>query len=211
MNSESTWSRQTLAFGERLRPIASKLRRRMKSGPDRSEQVPDILSFLRRHLDRIPARNDRLADEVNQLGELLAVADSSEIAVYRGTARVEICLEGLLDDYDEVRGAVAGHADSEACRLLEKAYREMLFQIQGWLDEIVECLDDPTDALEERGLTSEEDQRQPIRLNLKLEAPPSFTTLTGSHRTRIFRANWESTTDHCRRQPHHFQLGNGRR
>ena len=91
---------------------------------------------------------------------------------------MEICLEGLLDDYDEVRGAVAGHEDSEACRLLEKAYCEMLLQIQGWLDEIVECLDDPTDALEERGLTSEEDQRQPIRLNLNLEAPPSFTTLT---------------------------------
>lgn len=91
---------------------------------------------------------------------------------------MEICLEGLLDDYDEVRGAMAGQADSEACRLLENVYRETLVQTLDWLDEIVECLNDPTDALEERGLTSEEDKRLPIRLKLKLEAPPSLTELT---------------------------------
>ena len=177
MNSGSILSRQTLALGECVRPIASRFRARMKSRPNRSERVTDILSYVRSHMELIQADIDRFVDEVNQLGELLGVADTPEHAVQRGAARMEICLERLLDDYDEVRRAFPGFVDSEGCRLLEQVYREALLQIQGWLDDLLECLNDPMAALEKRGLTIEEGKRQPITLDLELGAPPSLTDL----------------------------------
>ena len=177
MNSGSILSRQTLALGECVRPIASKFRARMESRPNRSEQVTDILSYVRSHMELIQADIDRFVEEVNRLGELLGVDDTSENAVQRGAARMEICLEHLLDDYDEVRRAIPGFVDSEGCRLLEQVYREALLQIQGWLDDLLECLNDPMGALQKRGLTIEEGKRLPISLDLELGAPPSLTDL----------------------------------
>ena len=177
MNSGSILSRRMLALGECVRPIASKFRARMESRPNRSEQVTDILSYVRTHMELIQADIDRFVDEVNRLGELLEVADTSENAVQRGAARMEICLERLLDDYDEIRRAIPGFVDSEGCRLLEQVYREALLQIQSWLDDIVECLNDPRGALEKRGITIEEGKRVPITLDLVLEPPPSLTDL----------------------------------
>ena len=177
MNSGSILPRQTLALGKCVRPIASKFRVRMESRPKRSEQETDFLSFVGNHVEQIQANLDRFVDEASQLGELLEVADTSENAVQRGAARMEICLERLLDDYDEVRRTVPGLADSEGCRLLEKVYRETLLQIQGWLDDLIECLNDPMGALEKRGLTVEEGKRLPIVLDLELEPPPSLTDL----------------------------------
>ena len=177
MNSGSILSRRTLALGECVRPIASKFRARMESRPKRSEQVTDILSHVRSHLELIQADIDRFVDEVNRLGELLEVAETSESAVQRGAARMEICLERLLDDYDEVRRAIPGFVDSEGCRLLEQVYREALLQIRGWLDDLLECLNDPMGALQKRGLTIEEGKRVPIPLDMELGAPPSLTDL----------------------------------
>ena len=177
MNSGSILSRQTLALGECVRPIASKFRARMERRPDRSEQETDILSFVGNHLEQIQADIGRFVDEVNQIGELLEVADTPENAVQRGAARMEICLERLLDDYDEVRRTVPGLADSEGCRLLETVYRDALLQIQGWLDDLIECLNDPMGALEKRGLALEKGKPLPITLDLELGAPPSLTDL----------------------------------
>ncbi|MCY4059992.1 MAG: hypothetical protein OXG44_18565, partial [Gammaproteobacteria bacterium] len=114
---------------------------------------------------------------VNQLGRLVAVADTPENAVHRGAARMEICLERLLDDYDEVRRANPGHADSEGFRLIEKVYRDTLLQIQDWLDETVECLNDPMGALKKRGLVLEEGKRVPITSDLDFEPPQSMRDL----------------------------------
>ena len=177
MNSGSILSRQTLALGECVRPIASKFRARMERRPKRSEQETDILSFVGNHLEQIQADIGRFVDEVNEIGELLEVADTPENAVQRGAARMEICLERLLDDYDEVRRTVPGLADSEGCRLLETVYRDALLQIQGWLDDLIECLNDPMGALEKRGLALEKGKPLPITLDLELGAPPSLTDL----------------------------------
>ena len=177
MNSGSILPRQTLALGKCVRPIASKFRARMERRPNRSEQETDILSFVGNHLEQIQADIGRFVDEVNQIGELLEVADTPENAVQRGAARMEICLERLLDDYDEVRRTVPGLADSEGCRLLETVYRDALLQIQGWLDDLIECLNDPMGALEKRGLALEKGKPLPITLDLELGAPPSLTDL----------------------------------
>ena len=177
MDSESILSRQTLALGECARPISSKLRRRMQSRPNRSKPVTDILSFAHNHLEQIGANVGQFTDELNQLGRLVAAADTPENAVHRGSARMEIRLERLLDGYDEVRRASPGFADSEGSRLLEKVYRDTLLQIQGWLDDLIECLDDPMGALEKRGLVGEEGKRVPIPLDLDLVPPPSMNDL----------------------------------
>ena len=177
MDSESILSRQTLAFGECARAIASRLCTRMQSRPSRSERVTNILSFAGDHLEHIGANVERFTAEVNQLGRLVAAADTPEYAVHRGAARMEICLERLLDDYDEVRRANPSHEDSEGCRLLEKVYRDTLVQIQDWLDETVECLNDPRGALRKRGLVLEEGKRVAITLDLDFEPPPSMNQL----------------------------------
>ena len=174
MDSESILSRQTLALGECARAVASKLRTRMQSRPNRSEPVADILSFAANHMEQIGAKVEQFTDEVNQLGRLIAVADTPENAVHRGVARIEMHLERLLDDYDAVRRAIPGHADSEGCRLLEKVYRDTLVQIQDWLDETVECVNDPKGALKKRGLVLEEGKRVSITLDLDFEPPPSM-------------------------------------
>ena len=177
MDSESILSRQTLALGECARPIASKLRRRMQSRPNRSERITDILSFVQNHLEQIGANVGQFTDELNQLGRLVAAADTPDNAVHRGSARMEIRLERLLDDYDEVRRANPGVADSEGSRLLEKVYRDTLHQIRDWLDDLIECLNDPMGALEKRGLVYEEGKPVPITLDLDIVPPPAMKDL----------------------------------
>lgn len=177
MNSESILTPQTVAFGECARAIASRLRTRMQSRPGRPERVTNILGFAGDHLEQIGANVGRFTDEVNQLGRLVAVADTPENAVHRGSARMEICLERLLDDYDEVRRANPGPENSEGTRLLEKVYRDTLLQIQDWLDETVECLNDPMGALKKRGLVLEAGKRVAITLDLDFEPPPSMNHL----------------------------------
>lgn len=146
----------------------------MQSRPSRSERVTNILSFAGDHLEQIGANVGRFTDEVNQLGRLVAVADTPENAVHRGAARMEICLERLLDDYGEVRRANFSHEDSEGARLLEKVYRDTLLQIQDWLDETVECVNDPMGALKKRGLVLEKGKRVAITLDLDFEPPPAM-------------------------------------
>lgn len=136
-----------------------------------------MLSFVEDHLEQIGANVGRFTDEFNRLGRLIAMADTPENAVHRGAARMEICLERILDDFDEVRRANYRHGDSEGARLLAKFYRDTLVQIQDWLDETVECLNDPMGALKKRGLVLEEGNRVPISLEFELDAPPSLTSL----------------------------------
>lgn len=177
MDSESSLPRETLAFRECVSPIASNLRTRMQNRPGRSEPVTDIFGFLGNHLGQIGDNVGRLVDEVNQIGELRGFADTPENAMRRSAARMEICLERLLDDYDEVRRANLGYADSEGCRLLEEAYRDTLHQIQDWLDELIECLNDPMGALKKRGLVYEEGKPVPITLDLDFVPPPAMKDL----------------------------------
>lgn len=177
MNSESILSRPSVVLGDCIRPVASGMRARMESRPNRSLPIEDVFGFVDHHLEQITANAKRLVEEINRTGKLTEDADTPESAVHRGVARMEICLEHLLDDYDEVRRAILEHPDSEGRRLLEKVYRETLIQIQRLLDDIVECRDDPRGALEKRGLTIEEGKPKPIRLDLVLEAPPSMNVL----------------------------------
>lgn len=177
MNSESILTRPSVVLGDCIRPVASGMRARMESRPSRSLTVTDVIGFIDQHLKQTMANAKRLIEEINRLGKLTEDANTPEGAVHRGTARMEICIEHFLDDYDEVRGAILGHPDSEGRRLLERVYRETLMQIQRLLDDIVECCNDPRGALEKRGLSTEEGTHQPIRLDLVLEAPPSMSVL----------------------------------
>lgn len=177
MDSESSLPQETLVFRECVSPIASKLRTRMQNRPNRSEQVTDIFGFLGDHLRQIGENVGRLADEVNQIGELRGITDTPENAMRRSAARMELCLERLLDDYDEVRRASFGYADSEGFRLLEKTYRDTLQQFQDWLDELIECLNDPMGALKKRGLVYEGGKPVPITLDLDFVPPPAMKDL----------------------------------
>ena len=66
--------------------------------------------------------------------------------------------------YDEVRRASPKLADIEGCSLLIELYRDTLFQIKGWLDDIADILNHPITELERRGLPTKGEVNIPINL-----------------------------------------------
>lgn len=128
------------------------------------------------HFDRLDHWTGDFADEIDdQLGPVSRDPDATDAQVYRAVARLEARLERLLDDWDDVRSVRPDRTAERGWNLLVDIYRDLAEQVQGWLDELLEILEDPVAALERRGLANEEHVEIPLELTL--EAPAAATAL----------------------------------
>ena len=153
MTEDLTLPRHLALVHAAVRPVVERFRRRLDQPVAMTAGLTDIDSLIGQHLDRIGTDVARLTEEINgQFGPVVADPDSSEADVLRGAARLDVRLEQILQSYEELLGLDADDADFRGWFLLREVYRETLAQIQWWLDEWIDFLENPTDELNRRGL-----------------------------------------------------------
>ena len=177
-----------MVLGDALRPISRKMEERMLEAPIARIWQGNVLEFVSRHLQRIENDIDALTDEVD--GELSnAIADDADdSAIWRAAGRFEMCIERLLDSYDEVRGVKGDPRDAPGFSLLGDIYRELLDEARAWLDEILDFVDHPIEALRKRRLVTEGDVD--LTISLTLETPPQLGSLLSWGRQRAEDQSW---------------------
>ncbi len=196
MAEESIVPKPVMVLGDALRPISRKTEKRMLEVPARTDRQEDILEFVSRHLDRIADDTDALTDELNGDVRNAIGAEGNDAAIWRAAGRFEMCIERLLDSYDEVRRAKGDARDAPGLLLLGDIYRELLDQARAWLNEILDFVDDPIEALHSRGLATEGDVD--LTISLTLEAPPQTDSLVRWGRQRaedLSRPGWDYPDD----------------
>lgn len=162
-------SRSLVALREALRPVSSTLARRMADAPPQEQPCLDFAGFASRHLRVIEDGATRLVKAINDELAAATDADTADETVWRAASRVEVHIEGLLDRYDEVRRVKPEIGDVHPHGLLDGVYRDLLNQVQTWLNDVRQSLDDPVGALQKRGLPTE--GQVEVTVALTLEAP----------------------------------------
>ena len=161
--------RPLVVLGEALCPVSDMIARRMEDVPPQVHPCLDFAGFASRHLRMIEDDVARLVEAINHELGVATVADTADSAVWRATSRLEVHIEGLLDRFDDVRRVKPENGDARAHSLLCGVYRDLLEQVQTWLNEIVVSLDDPVLALRRRGLPTQ--GRVDLTIALTLEPP----------------------------------------
>ena len=170
MANSEVLPRSVVVLGDALRPISRMLAARLDEASPRPEgRAEDTLVLVRRHLGLLETHAGRLTDEINgELGRVVA-PDVSDAEVWRAAARMEVCIEGILADYDDVRRVRVDRDDLPGWSLLGDIYRDLLMQVDSWLRRVLDVIDDPVAAARKAGLASE--GRVDLTIELTLEAP----------------------------------------
>ena len=150
-------------------PGSGMIARRMEDVPPQVHPCLDFAGFASRYLRMIEDDVARLVEAINHELGVATVADTADSAVWRATSRLEVHIEGLLDRFDDVRRVKPENGDARAHSLLCGVYRDLLEQMQTWLNEIVVSLDDPVLALRRRDLPTQ--GRVDLTIALTLEPP----------------------------------------
>ena len=122
----------------------------MDEVPVEAGEVSDILGLVDEHTALLTAHVIAFGEAIGEgLGRLTHEPDEyfHEVA-----SRLNAELEGILDGYDDVRRLKPDEEDFEGWALLVEIYEETLFQIQFWLEEVVEFLNDPLAGVKKRGI-----------------------------------------------------------
>ena len=166
--------RPLVVLGEHFRPMAEMLGKRMDEVPVEAGEVSDIFGLVDEHTELLTDHVVAFGEAISEgLGRLTHEADEyfHEVA-----SRLNAELEGLLDGYDDVRRLKPHEEDFEGWVLLVEIYEETLFQIQFWLEEVVEFLDDPVAGVKKRGIPA--DGNGAVNLRLEMQSPRQVRQLT---------------------------------
>ena len=177
MDNEFALPSRLIVLREAMGRTADMLRQRRSATVAKTRVLTDIGSLAGHHLNRMAVDVERLGDEVNHnLSPAVNDPDSTRTEIERAVVRLQVRIEQLLDNYDELRRLNADADDIRGWRLLTEIYRDMLGQIQRWLDDIVAGLDDAQAALSSRMDGGGQDLQVTVPLNMT--APPEVEELT---------------------------------
>ena len=151
MSESSTLRPSTTALGEALRPMLFELQTRLDARVCSDLPVSDAAGEITDHLDEMADTISGLSAKVNTLGELLS-REAPAAGIHRAAGGLEVHLDALLARYTEVRRWRPSASDLSARDLLAGVYRHLLTEIRGWMEELVEMIDDPRAAVKRRGL-----------------------------------------------------------
>ena len=166
--------RPLIVLGEDFRLMAEELGMRMDETPLETGTVSNIFDLVDEHMELLADHVGAFCEEISEgLGRLTHEPDEH----FQGVAsRLNSELEGILDGYDDLRRLEPSHEDFEGWSLLVEIYEETLFQIQLWLKEVVEFLDDPVAGVKKRGIPA--DGSGAVNLHLEMKAPRQMNALT---------------------------------
>ena len=173
MAEASILPRHFVVLGDALRPLSRRIASRMDDAPPRTVQKVNVVEFTRRHLQLIRVDVANLGAEIN--GGSAITSEKGDADIWRAVARMEIHIERLLDGFDEVRRVKPNKADAPGFSLLGDLYRAPLKQIQGWMKEILDMVDDPPAALRKRGLATQGEVD--LTIPLTFEVSPQIRSL----------------------------------
>ena len=191
MSDEKNLARPYVVMARAWRPVADELRARLDYEPERTERIDDIIDFIQRHLTKSVEELDRFADEANQVIEVArdqAAAEASgtsDTEIHRAVARMEVCLDHLLESYDDVRCAKPHRRDARGWSLLADIYRNPLVEILEACDQALEFVDDPQAHNRKRGLPA--DGSADLELSFALYPTAEVEKLTRWSERRVDR------------------------
>ena len=166
--------RPLIVLGEEFRLMAEELSMRMDETPFETGTVYNIFDLVDEHLTLLGDHVSAFGDQISAgLGRLTYEPDE----YFRGVAsRISLELDCILDGYDQVRHLMPSDEDFEGWSLLVEIYEDTLSQIQDWLREVVEFLDDPVAGVRKRGNPA--DGSGGVNLHLEMRAPRQLNRLT---------------------------------
>ena len=152
-----------------LRPIAGEFKRRTESSPPPGDPYSDTVATVEGMIAAMMVHLKHLGSVLNgQLAEVVSNPAATESQARRAVSDMKRPLNDLMNDFDVVRLGPAVPNDLEGARLLEETYRDMaMLPVQSWLEEVVECLDDPIGALRKHGLPTQGPAHIPMMLEIK--------------------------------------------
>lgn len=176
MAEAATLPRNFVVLGDALKPISRRIACRMEGAPPRTAQRVNVIEFTRRHLQLIRVDVAKLGNEIDgELGSAIT-SEKGDADIWRAVARMEIHIERLLDGFDEVRRVKPNKADALGFSLLGNLYRAPLKQIQEWMKEILDMVDDPlAAAVRNRGLAMQGEVD--LTIPLTFEVSPQIRSL----------------------------------
>ena len=187
-------------LGEAFRFMAEKLETRMDQEPFETGSVFNISDLVDEHVHLLSDHVSAFTAQVNEgLGLLTYEPDEH----FHGAARrIRAELEGILDGYDSLRGLQASAEDFEGWSLLVEIYKETLYQIQVWLDEVADFADDPVAGAKKRGVST--DGNGVVNLGLVMNPPPQIDRLTSwlTHKHDLMAAQHQNAWEQERRHAH---------
>ena len=134
----------------------------------------DVFDLVDKHLVLLDERVSAFCQEIDAgLGSLY---DGPDHYFHHAASRLSAELDAILDGYDEVRGLQPSHEDFDGWSLLVEIYEETLYQIQDWLAEVVEFVDDPEAGMRKRRTPT--DGSGVVNLCLEMKPPRQLQRLT---------------------------------
>lgn len=167
MTGEITLPPRLVCLSEAMAPVLRKLDNALAEQAVPTVRVESIVDVIRGGLDALGRSMPRLSDQVNGLmTDVAANENASARDVYRAVGRFEGVLDEIISDYQKVSRQSAYGSDEEVCALLAGTFRHSLQEIQEWLRDVVETLEDPMAALQRKELPTTGYVEIPLTLTL---------------------------------------------
>ncbi len=157
----------------------------MDSDPPQTRREKDIVCFVQSRLDRYLEETDQFVVECERLfcdlNNLLYEQTVGEVvsdsAIRTAIARVETCLDHLLNGYDQLRRVKPDFPYARGWSNLRDTYRKTLLDIREMLDNEEEFFADPVAYNRNRGLPTAEPIMHTVDLNFSLITPKEIEAI----------------------------------
>lgn len=173
---ESSLSPQLIAVRDAMGPVVRRFRARTDAVPRQADPVHDMFDFISHHLQALEDWATDIADEIGEgLGRIAPEPDATDEEIRFAVYSLERRLHRLLRDFDNVRSVNPNRTQQRGWDLLMRVYQHLVDQVQGWLDELLACLNNPLAAAERRGVAGRKTAE--IQVALSLEPPAEAKAL----------------------------------
>jgi hypothetical protein len=167
MTDEIILPSRLVCLGEAMAPVVRKLDVAVAEQSLQTVPVGSMVDVIKEGLAALGRSMPRLSDQVNGLMTDVAANESAtDRDVYRAVGRFEGVLDEIINEYRKIRCQSAFGSDEEARVLLAGIYRHSMREIQFWLQDLVDTLADPKEALRRKGLPTTGSIEIPLTLTL---------------------------------------------
>lgn len=167
MTDEITLPSRLVCLGEAMVPVLRKLDAVVTEQSLPIVPVGSMVDVIKEGLAALGRSMPRLSDQVNGLmTDVAANGSATDRDVYRAVGRFEGVLDEIINDYRKIGRQSAFGSDEEARVLLARIYRHSMREIQVWLQDLVDTLADPKEALRRKGLLTTGSIEIPLTLTL---------------------------------------------
>lgn len=167
MTDEITLPSRLVYLGEAMVPVLRKLDATLAERSLPTVPVGSMTDVIKEGLAALGRSMPRLSDQVNGLmSDVAANESATDLDVYRAVGRFEGVLDEIIRDYRKIDRHAAFIGDEEARVLLVRTYRHSMREIQVWLQDLVNTLAAPKEALRRKGLPTTGTIEIPLTLTL---------------------------------------------